>query len=401
VPAAGRDASGDARAGGSGDDSYEIYEGEEQPWGVDLAKWGGKHVSFDCRVCQTHLQAPLEAVGKPIACPDCEAMTIAPAPKRAKAKPTLPAVTYGVEAAAENTAVVSKLFDETSARAPAGFRELAEAKARAARGRPTPPRGVMLTHPWRMWSDSAMLLALVGLSLTLAALAAVLVVILDGLMATGMGAVIAMLFFPIPVALTAVWSAAGAVVLTELVASSAEGSDRVTDWPSPDFSTLLGPLFYWLIAVPMAAAPGHLVVLGVLTLAPVESWPASMSALASIGRAGWLTLGSAAGVWLALPWVLLSQFEASSPFALFSRRLLRAGMRTPLTLAAYYTHALLVWAVVAGLAIACRGIDEWLPIVLAAPAVFAAMHTARVMGLLAWVIADADPGEPDDDDDDE
>ena len=115
TPAAARPAAMDG-------EQYELYEGENQPWGVDLDRFLPQHVAFNCRVCGTVLQAEEDQVEQEIACHDCGARTVVPEPPAPQ--PTAKEVVgYALDADDQPPAAIhGSLFEDYAARPPAGYR---------------------------------------------------------------------------------------------------------------------------------------------------------------------------------------------------------------------------------------------------------------------------------------
>ncbi len=68
-------------------DQYELWEGDDQPWGSTLAATQPGLISVHCELCNTLQYASPEQVGSNLVCPDCGHATRIRAPKPVPPKP--------------------------------------------------------------------------------------------------------------------------------------------------------------------------------------------------------------------------------------------------------------------------------------------------------------------------
>lgn len=356
---------------------YEVYQGDEQPWGSELAKRQPELVKVACHVCGTVLHAPLSAVGKSVQCPDCEAATLiappeAPRPPAARAVDTGP--DYEVEALDPAEASVhAHLFEDATRRPPAGYRDLGERDPRTPKSRPKPPPAALLRGWLRFWGYPAMLVAWAGLSLGLLFTLGFLTLILTA-MSVGMFTAIILLSGPIISGM--IWWGVAAYLFFEIVIDASEGDDRVENWPGVNLYEWVGPGLNLLVAVLVAAAPGY--------------------ALEQYAPDGYVPMLATLIGTLLLPWVLLSQLETGATFGVFSPRLALSLYYAPLSWVAFYAIAFGVDRLTVVIAeVVAANVKGWeLVAVLAVSpllATFWFLCYARLLGRLAWVIGESVP----------
>ncbi|MEM1305534.1 MAG: hypothetical protein AAGG46_11590, partial [Planctomycetota bacterium] len=68
-------------------EQYAVWESEDQPWGVDLARASPAVLKVACHVCQTLIDASPDEVGKHVTCHDCGAKTLVKPPRESKPPP--------------------------------------------------------------------------------------------------------------------------------------------------------------------------------------------------------------------------------------------------------------------------------------------------------------------------
>jgi hypothetical protein len=173
---------------------------------------------------------------------------------------------------------------------------------------------------------------------------------------------------------SALWATAALPLFIAIVVESSEGNDRIQDppqWTSFDWFAELG---FFLISASMCALPTWLTtkLTGDLAL----EWQ----------------LGIAAGTWLfCFPIALLSGLEQSSPFAVVSPRLLWSLVRCAGPWLLFYFETGLLAAVVGFIAMRIVAGTPWLLLLLPWLIVATLLIYMRLLGRLAWWIAEMMP----------
>jgi hypothetical protein len=340
------------------------------------------------------MYATVDQVGQKIGCPDCRTPHVVPPPPApVHRKPLLLDDAYAVDPAAdpgERPPVMTpemhrRIYEEEEAAAgiDATSKEGRRHRRKTdARGRPILPRWPLVTGvvgflfsrgvPTR-WVFLSILLAIVG-GLSLFSLSMIGVSYTAGsVVAGGMGAISGVCFLAMSIIVGMLWAMAAASIWITIIVESSEGHDQVQFW-QPNPIEWFPALFYLLIALPVSAFPGWLVA-QFATADPLE-------------RALWI-VGS---VWLCLPLVLLSQLEASTPWGVVSGKVMQSYVQRPVSwLLLYFESALLLAACAAAVAFAVT-IGVGLLLLTAAVDVAAGLIYSRLLGRLAWCIAES--GEP-------
>ncbi|MBX3425256.1 MAG: hypothetical protein KF688_06210 [Pirellulales bacterium] len=363
-------------------EQYELWGPDEAPLPAEIAARQRPVLSVPCRLCGTLMQADPRQVGSEIACPDCGTLTLVKAPA-ARPPQALQAVADGDEYE----------LDEASAPTPRPVPRivaLVEAErhdaARAKHGNrpghipgyadprePAPP-----PHLWRAFR----MLRTEGILTRWVTLSALLVAIswlasqASMAMAGGMGAIMALCFFAAAIMLGTLWFLASSALWLAIIAESSDGHDRLHSPPGANFYDWLGDAGVVFASGVMSAIPAWL------------AWkfvPLDFEARYAV----------AAAVWLAcLPVALLSALEQGSPLAIVSPRLcgtlvLRAGAWL-----AFYVQAAAIWIGAAALIQAAPSAA----LLLAPPlAVGASLAYFRLVGLLAWRLAETTRPRDEDD----
>jgi DNA-directed RNA polymerase subunit M/transcription elongation factor TFIIS len=120
-------------------DGYELALADDDH-GSETTGQGKAQFTFHCRVCQTMLSAPRDAVGRHTACPDCNTVTVVPKPPPPQKKVVVKATDPGILVKAatprpqQEKVNVDDLMDEAESK-------IAEQK----RKKPKPPKHPFLT----------------------------------------------------------------------------------------------------------------------------------------------------------------------------------------------------------------------------------------------------------------
>ncbi|QDT70417.1 DNA-directed RNA polymerase subunit P [Planctomycetes bacterium MalM25] len=359
-------------------EAYDVYEGEQQPRGIDLARAAPKSVHFICSRCQTHLTAPIDQVGQPITCPDCGAKTPAPRPRpEDEPKPIPIDAGYDVEAAVDTSAMTAGLYEEYTKQTPAGYRDMRKRAEEGGKrsGRPEPKGLPVVTDLLGLFRSRSFLAVWLALSAGVAATSGslLLAATMLGMGAGPFGVLAAISFFAMGAMFGLLAFAGLAAYGLAVFSQSCEGAPHVEEWPLTIPTEWWGAALQLLLAlVVSAASAGGLAAL--IDLGPAET---GLAVLVSL--------------WLVLPWVLLSQIDSGSMFGVFSPRLLRTLWHAPFSWIAFYSVSALgagLWAVSSVL---LSWVSPYLAIAVAPLTALAALQYAWLLGRLAWVIAAATP----------
>ncbi|MEM8864405.1 MAG: hypothetical protein AAGF31_02530 [Planctomycetota bacterium] len=353
-------------------DQYEVFEGEDQPWAADIAAQQPQWLPVHCRHCQTLMHAQPHQIGQQLTCPDCGVATTVRPPED---KP--PAIDVTVEAYDISPPEVTDGLTEAARAYLSDVETIAAAEVEAQPLRPELPRLPLVSGVTRMLRTGGM----IGRSLVIAAWATTAVCLLrfgvdiftgagGGFVSSGagaiMGACLAMLGFLIGLLSFGYFATLAISIVTE----SSEGSDKLHDPPSTNPIDWMGETLTLGVAAMAAAAPGWIV--GQLV----------SGEFAVAAAAGLLSLC------VCLPVVLLSQLDIGSPWAVVSPRLVRSLARLPGTCLLLTVESLLLLAVPAAAAFAIDHFGYGGIILAAAPLMFAALGYFRLIGRLAWVVAE-------------
>lgn len=365
-------------------EQYEVYEGEEQPRGIDLARASLKSVSFECRVCQTHLQAPETEIGQPVTCPDCGVDT--PVPERAKKEQpkTLVVDDYEVEEE-EATAPSSSLFDDYVSKPPLGYKTHADRGDDPKRRRDDRIERTVEAPRWGLgifsdlvtcFTSSNMLMALLGLSLAM--LLTLPMVPLTGAVLVSIGFagfVVWLILSAISLAITLIWVGVASSIYWATLSDSAAGSRRVEDWPTIDPGEWIGPTLCLVFSNVVAVIPGALVAGAVNEVNP------DLAPLIGF-----------VGVWLTLPWVQLAQLDNGSPWGVVSGRIARTLRHAPITWLVFYAVTLALGLLsIEIVEVAIERLGAWSALIISPVFVIETVLYAWLLGRLGWAAGAATP----------
>jgi DNA-directed RNA polymerase subunit RPC12/RpoP len=371
-------------------EQYELWDGDDQPWGVTLSAEGPRYIAVECRLCQTHLQATLDLVGKKIRCPDCGAETEVRLPAdgaRAK-KPPKPVDEYEVD---ETIApiVPPNFYFPTDDNAPAAKREPIKGEPPRRdepldaefKERPKLPRWPLLTGNVAFLASPGVPIRLLVMSASI--LVPSLLVAIFNALSGGFSAVQSFLLFAPTIAITLVWFAAMVAASMAIVSDSSQGSDEVYAWPSSAFMDWLPELGTMLLAFFVGAFPGW----AIARLSPeLTQMGFPLMAFSTI---------------LFFPVVLLSQLALNSVFAILSPVVVMSWFRCPLSWIGFYLQGVALLAIVGGLGIATLAVTPWLALLLIPLVIASTFYYFRIMGRLAWVISESTPMPGDDEEDED
>lgn len=377
-------------------DQYELWDADGAPLPSELLAAQPKYIAVSCRLCGTLMHATEAQIGKQLTCPDCATRTLVELPVEPRAKRDVlvsDQEAYQLDETAPpperppaiQTEYKGMLYEQEHSA------ELAREAAKLAQGKKlhkhTDVRGRPILPRWPLLSDVLPFLLSRGVPLRWAALSAfgalnfaLATASLPGLsgiggsvVANSMGAISGMCFLILSFVFGVIWLAALASVVITIVTESSEGNSVVSHWPTIDFTEWLAELVYLLITALSSAVPGGLI--------------GQFVAPDSIQKAIWI----AGSMWLCFPVIMLSQLDLSSPFAVLSAKVLMSLLRCPFSWLLFYVESALL---VAGCIVAAMFIGNLLLLlVIVIPLSMAALLLyARLLGRLAWILAEATPG---------
>ena len=374
-------------------EQYELWEPDAQPLPSALLAAQPQYIAVHCKQCDTLMYAELHQVGQTITCPDCgKKHTVPPPPKLKPAHsvlsseadtPTLDLTSSPGERPVIVPSAHQMLYEQEREKELAAAKEIERRTGRKvldARGRPIVPRwplinGIVsfLFHEGTRvrWLALALALMLAGGILLEGVVSWITWIPRPGDFAGGMQAMAGLAQMLIGTVLCMIWLAAASSIFLVIVAESSEGNDEVRGWPPVNFIDSMPDMLMVVVAVLFSAAAG---------------WAIGHF----VGRdAIDLGLWTAGSFWLCFPVVHLSQASISSPWALVDKKVLAGMLRCPFS-------ALLTYFESATLSILCAAVIAWsatihhlLPMAFTPVYLAAALWYARLLGRLAWRLAEA------------
>ncbi|MEO0529733.1 MAG: hypothetical protein AAF266_04055 [Planctomycetota bacterium] len=371
-------------------EQYEVYEGE-QPHGIDLARASVPSIRFACHVCQTPLSADYARVGELVPCPDCRAETRVPQPpKPERRRKRGRDEGYEVDTTvAEDSAEKKTLFEEYASKPPVGYRgdtdETKSSRREQRDAKPATARGWgigLFDGLLRAFSTTGMALAWLGLSASLVFTAPMLGFTMGLLGQIGglFGIIGVVLLIGATVAVTMLWVGVASSILWAVLDGASAGARRINSWPSIDPTEWFGPTLSLLFATVVASIPGY---------ALAQAFREQVNAPAPFDSTiAWVVVGA----WLTLPWVLLSQLDNSSPWAVFSPSLVRTLRHAPVTWLTFYAVTLALIVVVYDLSAAADDVLGFGAVFVMCPVEVAAdLLYFWLLGRLAWIAGSKTP----------
>lgn len=372
-------------------EQYEVWGVDEAPSVAEMIAAQPKYIAVLCHTCQTLMHATPEQVGYKLKCPDCGALTIVEPPHEPVQHPVATSDEYELEIdpeldPGERPHVIvpprrPMLYEEEAeaARHKAEERE-AQGKHRGPKydvqGRAVMPRYPLLTRiiPFMFTRG----IAARWLSLTLSWFVIVSPMWLAS--QTKYGMIVALPFGIFTVFALAIWVAAVAAIAMAVIVESSEGNDEVEQWPSTNPIDWVGEFFYLVFAGLVSPLPGWL-------LGRFVSEPATQVML---------FVGS---VLICFPVAILSQLDVGSAFAVASPRVIGSFFRVPGSWLVFYGEIALVWLTCLGLTFAADAVGSGYLLALLLPVyIGAVLLSARILGRLAWKLAESTPGRDNGDD---
>jgi DNA-directed RNA polymerase subunit RPC12/RpoP len=367
-------------------EQYELLEPDVQPLTRQVAHQP-KYIAVTCRKCDTLMYATEKQVGEMIACPDCGRKQVVPARVKSKPKPSpmaSDAETPMLDAASAPTARPSalspearrKIYEEERdseyGRALAESRRTGKPMKIDVRGRPVLPRWPLITgilpflissHVPEWWL--ALTVGFMGGGYLISE-----ALIWGG--AGGLAAMSALMFFIFGTLITFLVTAVCSCVLKAIVTESSEGNDRVHNWGTRYVGDWFPELLFLVMAVFASVFPGAII----MRLAG--------------GDLVMQFLVGGAGAVMFFPIVYFSQLDFNSPWGVLSGRILKSLGTCAGSWIVFYLESALLFGVclAAGIGAAMNGIYPVLPFPIY---VAALLLYARLMGRLAWRLAEAMP----------
>jgi hypothetical protein len=193
-----------------------------------------------------------------------------------------------------------------------------------------------------------------------------------GIQATGVAVIGGVFLSMSAVVIGVFWFSAFAATLIAIITESSEGNDEVQQWPTGVVADWLAYMLSMLIALSASAFPGWLV-----GRALEEGMPR--------------VLAVAASMLVCFPIVQLSQLEFGTMFGIISGRILASIAKCPLSWMMHYLETTALVALCVGVSLADRYLGALTLFVLVPVAVAAAILLARILGRLAWKLAETMP----------
>jgi predicted Zn finger-like uncharacterized protein len=379
-------------------EQYELWETYEAPPHGAPKQEGPAPLQVNCWLCDTLMYARLDQVGTEVTCPDCGSRTLVvarpitrtPAPvlvPPGQEYDVLPPVGPLVAPPVIDPEHARRLIEEDEAGRGGSIHDTQRQKnARLKRkldafGRPILPRWPTVTGVLPFLASPGVLPRILVLTggwtlLSLMILYCIAALFAPTTAGAGLGAgaaVIGVFVLGAAVILGTVAFCAAAAAFVTIVVESSEGNDEVTQWPGTAVSDWLTEAIYLIIGLTIAAVPG---------------WAVAHYALRDVPLS---YLAIAVGMVVCFPVVFLSQLDLSSPAAVFSFRIFSSLMRCPVTWFVFIVESSLLMAVCVAVPMAAKMFHP--AVLILAPPVFlvAMILYARMLGRLAWAIAEATP----------
>jgi DNA-directed RNA polymerase subunit RPC12/RpoP len=382
-------------------DQYELWDVDDSPMPAELAERSPRLHPVHCGLCQTLMYATDAQVGKKLKCPDCGALTVAT--PRAPVAPRGPVLVpdgeeYQLDPASAPTprpvplpAAVREAERHAEAQVDQGARVRpaandrrtgatvappTAAKAREAvrqDDRPVRPAVPLVQGVLAMLLSGDILVRWVALSVGLTMVQWLLMQVALA-MGGGFAAISALSFFAAGCVMAAAWLTAALPLFIAIVAESSEGNDRLQEPPHWTSFDWFGEVSFFAIAAAFSALP---------------AWLSTKLAL-GLTLEGQIAVATGAFL-VVFPIVLLSALEQGSPLDVLSPRVLASLGRCAGPWLLFYLESAALGAVVVAAAWAVLTEKPALVLLLPWLVVGAAIVYMRLIGRLAWWIAEVMP----------
>lgn len=370
------------------EEQYELWGPDEQPLPSELLKTQPKHISVECRLCGTLMQAKEGQAGKVLVCPDCHTQNVVPPlPKPKPAKQAVEKSTLEIDTTrdpGERPPVFvpprrQLLYEQEEEEEQALEAAKQKGKRRTdARGRPIMPRWPLLSGVVPILFEPGTRLRWFGLSFALILAGGMFVDAVTTWMSWkpkawdfegGMMAFAGLAETLISAVLMILWAAFASSAFVTVASESSEGGHRIRNWPKVDFVEAATDLAYVFTAAMFGTAPGWIVG-HFLAEQPAER-----------------LLWAAGSLMLLFPFVFLSQLAGNSPWAMLSGHVIASLLRRPFSCLVFYLESVLLAAICAVVVVFTAPVHHLLPVLFTPLYVAAGLLYARLLGRLAWRIS--------------
>jgi DNA-directed RNA polymerase subunit RPC12/RpoP len=366
-------------------EQYELWEPEEQPLPSEILAAQPKYIALKCRRCDTVMHGTEKQVGQLIACPDCGTKNIVPSPPKPVSKPSVLAPAsqtpkldpdaHPGERPFVSVPMPKMLHEEEHEAEYAAALEKSKRTGKPmeidSRGRPIMPRFPLVQGVLPFLLSPGVPVAWVGLSVGFVAAGWVFRMGLEYVMQGEMATIAGMCFIALSFGMAVIFGAILSSVVLQIIMESSEGNRQIHHWPG--LLDWFANLFYLGISISMSILPGW----AVGQIPPLNTEP---------GLA--ILLGSVSLV-VCIPMVILSQLDINSPFGIASGRMLGSLLRCPFSWAFFYLEWLAIVVICDGATYLAAKRNPELTIWILPLWVAGIMLFARLLGRLAWRLADA------------
>jgi DNA-directed RNA polymerase subunit RPC12/RpoP len=366
-------------------EQYELWDADHQPLPSQIIAAQPKYVTIKCRRCDTVMHASESQVGQQIKCPDCGTVHIVPSPPKPVAKrsvlapdaqtPLLDPAAHPGERPFMSVVPVKMLHEEENeeeyARALEKSKRTGKPMEIDSRGRPIMPRWPLVTGVLPFLFSSGIPVVWLSLSAGFVCAGWLFRTGLEMAMTGDMGAIAGMCLFAAGCIVATICAAAGSGVMMQIVMESSEGNRKLHHWPH--LLDWFGNLLYVVVSGMMSALPG---------------WAIGQIPLLN-SMTGLPALLSAVSILFCFPIMLLSQLDINSPWGIVSPRMVRSLAICPFSWAFFYFECSLLLAVCGGAMYLATLRDPGLVIWILPLHVASLILFARLLGRLAWRLADA------------
>lgn len=366
-------------------DQYELWGVDEAPSVAEMLAAQPKYIAVECRLCRTLMHATPDQIGKQLKCPDCGTLSVVPPPEQPEKKRVAANDEFELEIdptrdPGDRPHVIipprrPMVYEEEAEEA---RKKQEEREARGVRsgprvdvkGRPVMPRFPTASRIFSFLFSPGVVARWVALTLSWYLLVSP--TWLASL--TQMGPIAAIPMGIMSMICLVVWSMALAAIMMAIIVDSSEGNDEIENWPTTNPTDWAAEFLYLLFACLASPLPGWLI--GRAVRDPVAQ--------------GALFVGSMA---VCLPAMILSQLDVGSAFAIASPRVITSYARLPGTWLMFYLEIAALIAVTVAVTIGAVSLSPYLAVALVPFYISAIFIAARILGRLAWKLAETMPAK--------